>query len=159
MTNQLFVKMVLDTWNSKIKEADALLDKLTDEQLQNEVAPNRNRGIYLVGHLVAVHDRMLPLLNLSEELYPQLAESFITKADKSEPLKISTQELRQHWKTINSTLATHFSGFSADEWFLKHNSISAEDFLKEPHRNRLSIIISRTNHLSYHTGQLAFLKN
>ena len=150
--------MVLDTWNSKIKEADALLDNLTDEQLQNEVSPGRNRGVYLLGHLTSVHSRMLPLLNLGEEMYPQLADSFITNADKTKPLTITASELRQQWKNINSTLATHFSKISADEWFQKHNSISAEDFQKEPHRNRLNIVINRTNHLSYHTGQLAFLK-
>ena len=33
-----------------------------------------------------------------------------------------------------------------------------EDFIKEPHRNKLNIILTRTTHLSYHTGQLALLK-
>jgi hypothetical protein len=158
MTNQLIIKMVLDSWNSYTRQVDNLLDKLTDEQLQNEVSPGRNRGIYLLGHLTAVHDRMLPLLNLEDQLFPELADSFISNADKTNPLTVSAGELRQYWKKVNSTLKAHFNSISPDDWFKRHNTISAEDFQKEPHRNRLSIIINRTNHLSYHTGQLAYLK-
>ena len=43
MTNQLFVKMVLDFWHLKIKELDTLLEKISDEQLQKEVDADRTR--------------------------------------------------------------------------------------------------------------------
>ena len=152
------VKMVLDAWHSKIKEANDIFEVLTDEQLLNEVAPNRNRGIYLLGHLAATHDAMLPLLGFGERFYPQLDELFIDNSDKSKPLIISAGELRAYWKNINSTLADHFSKLSPEAWFEKHNSISKEDFIKQPHRNKLNVIISRTNHLTYHNGQLIFLK-
>ena len=56
--------MALDGWNSQIKRTNQLFDSLTDEQLANEVAPNRNTGVYLLGHLAAVHDGMLALLGL-----------------------------------------------------------------------------------------------
>lgn len=158
MTNQLIIKMVLDTWHSKIKDADNLFEKLTDEQLQNEVAPGRNRGIYLLGHLTAVHDMMLPLLNMGERLYPQLDERFIKNPDKSKTEITSAKDLREYWKNINSILANHFNSLQQDEWLKKHNSVSAEDFIKEPHRNKLNVVISRTNHLSYHLGQLTLLK-
>ena len=159
MTNQTTVKMVLDAWNSKIEQADKLFDKLTDEQLQNEVAPNRNRGIYLLGHLTAVNDKLLPLLNFGEQLYPQLDEVFLHNPDKSKTQTTSATELKQHWKNINSILDTHFKSLPPDEWFKKHNSISAEDFAKEPYRNKLNVLINRTNHLAYHLGQLEFLNN
>mgnify|MGYP001593613464 CR=1 FL=1 len=150
--------MVLDAWNSKIKETDALLDKLSDEQLNNEVAPGRNRGVYLLGHLVAVHDRMLTLLGLDERSYAQLDKAYLTDADKPGTELTPAKELRQYWKNVNSVLASHFSKMQPEDWFGKHNSVSAEDFAKEPHRNKLNVLISRTNHLSYHLGQLAFLK-
>src|SRR5260370_42089121 len=108
MTNQIIIKMVLDAWYSKIKDADALFDKLTDEQLQNEVAPNRNRGIYLLGHLTAVHDMMLPLLNFGEQLYPQLHDSFIKNADKSPTQIFPAPDLRQFFKNTNSKLGNNF---------------------------------------------------
>ena len=150
--------MVLDEWHARVRNADTLFDKLTDEQLQKEVAPHRNRGIYLLGHLTAVHDRMLPVLNFGERLYPHLDPLFITNPDKSKESLIPANELRGYWKNINATLTNHFNNLKADEWFQRHNSVSAEDFIKEPHRNKLNLIISRTNHLSYHSGQLIFLK-
>ncbi|MEO6355446.1 MAG: DinB family protein, partial [Ferruginibacter sp.] len=54
----LIIKMILDSWNLQISKTGDLINSLTDEQLMQEVAPGRNRGIYLLGHLIAVHDRM-----------------------------------------------------------------------------------------------------
>ncbi len=158
MNNQLLVKMVLDSWNAKLKETEALLVALTDEQLMNEVAPGRNRGIYLLGHLAAVNDKMMPLLNMGQQMHPELNDTFLKEADKTVAEIPSVNELREHWKNINSILAELFNQQQADDWFQKHTSVSAEDFAKEPHRNKLNVIISRTNHLAYHNGQMALLK-
>src|SRR5437764_491576 len=65
---QGFVKQALDSWKGQVSGMDATLQKLSDEQLMQEVAPNRNRGIYLLGHLAAVHDMMLPLLRFEDAL-------------------------------------------------------------------------------------------
>jgi DinB superfamily len=156
--NQLIIKMVFDRWNALLKNCDTILNAITDEQLQKEIAPNKNRGIYLLGHLIAVHDDMLPLLNLGEKEYPELFEIFVKSPDKSVEIIPSAQELRALWKTQMETLAPKLEGISADEWFEKHNAVSAEDFEKEPHRNKLNIILTRTTHLSYHVGQLILLK-
>jgi hypothetical protein len=157
MSNQIMVKMVLDAWHSKIKEANDIFGNVTDEQLQNEVAPGRNTGIYLLGHLVATHDLMLPILNFGSAIYPQLKDAFHDNAD-AKIYSVAAPELRQYWQNINSMLTDHFSKLSVDAWFEKHNSVSAEAFQKELHRNKLNIVISRTNHLAYHNGQLIFLK-
>ena len=156
MTNQIMVKMVLDAWYSKIKEANDIFENLTDEQLQNEVAPRRNTGIYLLGHLTVTHDLMLPILNFGQQIYPQLTKTYNDNPDSKRYLETAS-ELRKYWTNINSILAENFAKLSAEAWFEKHNSVSAEAFEKELHRNKLNIIISRTNHLSYHNGQLIFL--
>ena len=75
--------MALDPWNTHIARADKLFNDLSDEQLKEEVAPGRNSGIYLLGHLTAVHDALFPLLGLGEKLYPQLEDIFIKNPDKS----------------------------------------------------------------------------
>lgn len=157
MIDQISISMVIKTWFSTVKRTDALFEKLTDEEMLNEIAPNRNRAIYLLGHLTAVHDMMLPLLDFELQLYPQLQASFIRTPDRSEEDKFSVQNLREFWKNVNAKLATHFEALQEDEWFQKHTSISDEDFNKAPHRNKLNVVINRTNHLSYHLGQLSLL--
>ncbi|MEO6000782.1 MAG: DinB family protein [Chitinophagaceae bacterium] len=156
---ELFIKMVFTNWEIQNTRVDKLLDTLTDEQLITETAPGRNSGIYIIGHLIAVNDGMLPLLGFGEKLYPELANIFLTNPDKSGLEKPSLQELKQYWKNINNTIREHSSKMPADEWFTKHTAISEEDFLKEPFRNKLNIVINRTNHQSYHLGQLVYLQN
>src|SRR5436190_17549814 len=79
----VFIKMVTDAWETQNSRFNKLLDELTPAQLMLEVAPGRNRGIYLAGHLVAVSDAMLPILGFGEKLYPQLTNLFISNPDKS----------------------------------------------------------------------------
>jgi hypothetical protein len=155
---QLIIRSVLDAWNSRIETADKLFNSLSDEQLSQEVSPGRNRGVYLLGHLTAVHDKMLPLLNFGSQVYPHLDEPFLNNADKTVSNIPSTKELRENWKTVNSKLTSHFNKLTADEWFQRHTSVSEEDFVKEPHRNRLNVVVGRTNHMQYHIGQVALLK-
>jgi hypothetical protein len=158
MTKEIFIKMTLDSWNARVHQADKLLASLSDEQLLKEIAPGKNRGVYLLGHLTAVHDSMMTLLNLGEPLYPALFKPFVESPDKTVNDIPSVAELRTYWTNVNANLSKHFIALSPDDWFKKHNSVSEEDFAKEPHRNRLNIVLTRTNHFSYHLGQLALLK-
>jgi uncharacterized damage-inducible protein DinB len=155
---ELTIMIVLDAWNGQLSTTDELLNQLTDEQLQYEVSPGRNTGIYLLGHLTAVHDALLPLLDIDEKLYPELENIFIKNPDKSGIEKPSVKDLRDYWSKVNTKLSEHFNLFTPEEWLQKHTTVSEKDFKKEPHRNRLNVLVSRTNHLSYHRGQLAFLK-
>ncbi len=157
MNNQIFVKMALDGWNAQIKATDNMLAKLSDEQLMHEVSPGRNRGIYLLGHLTAVHDLMLPLLRFEEAAYPELRATFIDSPDRAVADLPSVEELRAQWTTVNEKLSRHFATLSPDEWLTPHASVAEEDFAKEPHRNRLNVLLSRTGHLSNHRGQLILL--
>ncbi len=152
------IKIVLDSWNTELSRIDKLFNSLTDEQLQNDVSPGRNTGTYLLGHLTSVHSRMLPLLGIGAQLYPELDDVFLTSPDKSGKAKPSIPDLRACWKEVNEALAAGFGALQPGEWLHRHTSISEEDFVKEPHRNRLNVLVSRTNHLSSHYGQLLFLK-
>ena len=156
--NELAVKMVFDRWNALLKNCDAILDAIADENLQKEIAPGKNRGVYLLGHLIAVHDDMLTLLNLGEKEHADLFELFVKSPDRAVSEIPSVQELKMIWKKQVELLATKFESLSADNWFEKHTAVADEDFIKEPHRNKLNIIITRTTHLAYHVGQLVLLK-
>lgn len=157
-TTDTIVKMIFDRWNASIKNCDTLLNALSDEQLQKEIAPGKNRGIYLLGHLIAVHDDMLILLDMGEKLYPELYEPFLKLADKATTDIPTTAVLRSFWANQCEVLKQKFDGLKPEEWFAKHTAVTAEDFAKEPHRNKLNIILTRTTHLAYHTGQLMLLK-
>jgi hypothetical protein len=152
------VKMVFDRWNASIKNYDNILNAITDDQMQKEIAPGRNRGIYLLGHLIAVHDEMLILLNMGDKLYPALHEPFIKSRDKEIAQIPSVKELRDYWNKQCQVLREKFESLMPEEWFERHTAVSEEDFIKEPHRNKLNIILTRTTHLNYHTGQIVLLK-
>lgn len=156
--NQTILKMVFDRWNASIKNFDTLLNSLTDETLQKEIAPGKNRGIYLLGHLIAIHDDMLILLDMGEKLYPELNEPFLKLADKTTNQIPTVSKLRFFWDKQCEVLKEKFDSLKPAEWFEKHTAVSAEDFAKEPHRNKLNIILTRTTHLQYHIGQLQLLK-
>lgn len=157
-TNQIMIKMVLDRWYGSVTNFNKILDSLSDNQLQKEIAPGKNRGIYLLGHLIAVHDDMLILLDMGEKLHPELNEPFIKSPDKTVIAIPSAPELRSFWTKQCDVLQQKFSNLSTDDWFAKHTAVSAEEFANEPHRNKLNIIITRTSHLQYHSGQLVLLK-
>ena len=42
---------------------------------------------------------------------------------------------------------------SWSNWLQRYTAVSEEDFAKDASRNRFAILLSRTNHLSYHLGQ------
>jgi DinB superfamily len=155
---QVFIKMAMDAWQTQNSRVDKLMTTLTDDQFSSETAPGRNSGVYLFGHLAAVNDGLFPLLGLGERLYPELETVFLKNPDKSGLAKPSLAVLKDSWKKINTKLAEHFAKLQPDEWFTRHNSVSAEDFEKEPHRNKLNILVNRANHASYHLGQMAYLK-
>jgi hypothetical protein len=154
----LLVKMVLDSWNGRIKQTDRMLAELSDAQLLNHVAPNKNRGFYLLAHLTATHDKMFELLNLGEPLFPALHKPYYDGADKAITEIPVMGDLRHSWTAVNTKLATQFGDMKAGDWFHRHTAVSEADFAKEPHRNKLNIMISRSNHLSYHLGQMMLLK-
>ena len=154
----VFIKMALNAWDVYNERVDKLINTITDEQLLSETSPGRNSGIYLLGHLIAISDGLFPILGFGERLYPELDKIFLESSDKSGHSMPSINELKEYWNKVNSKLAEHISQMTADEWFTRHNNVSEADFAKEPYRNKLNIIINRTNHTSYHLGQMVYLE-
>jgi uncharacterized damage-inducible protein DinB len=154
---ELFIKMVLSNWELQISRLNSLLAKLSDAELSAQTAERRNTGVYLLGHLAAVSDGMLTFLGLGDRINPALDEAFLKNPENSDLPKPSISELKEYWNKVNAVLAERISKMSPDAWFERHTAVSEEDFAKELHRNKLNIVINRTNHLSYHLGQLAYL--
>lgn len=154
---ELFIKMVIDAWEKYVKRTDHIFNSLSDEDILKEIAPGKNRAVYLLGHLTAINDELCPLLGLGEAAYPQLRPLFLTSPDKPGTALPSIAELRQFWVASNSRLMEGFNRMEPYEWFERHSAVSEEAFAKEPHRNKLNVLISRTNHVSYHEGQLILI--
>jgi len=156
MTNEeLYLAVALNGWKGNIERADKIFSSLSDEEVLKEIAPGKNRLIYVWGHLTATHDMMLPLLGIGHRLHPEFDVVFISNPDKTQAGIPSVELVRKAWKEVNGRLFEGFASLSAADWLKKHAAVSQEDFVKEPLRNRLAILLSRTNHLAYHLGQTA----
>lgn len=157
LTNEeLFALTAVNSWKQTLDRLDKGFATLSDDDLQREVAPGKNRIYYLLGHLTAVHDRLLPMLFLGERLHPELDEDFLSHPDRSRPDRVSAADLRRAWSEVNARLTAAFEATAPADWLLRHASVSAEDFAREPHRNRLAVLLSRTTHAGFHAGQLIF---
>lgn len=154
---QILVDMALKAWNHQITRAEKFIDSQSDEDLQKEVAPGKNRLSYLVGHLAASNDSMMTLFGFGTRLYVSYDEIFLRNPDRKLP-QPSAEEIRKAWKDVHDALAKNFETLSVDKWLDKHTAMTDEDLQKEPTRNKLSVLINRTNHVSYHLGQMLLTK-
>ena len=158
-TEAMLANTALNSWKLVTGRLDAALAPLTDEQLQRQVAPGKNRLLYLVGHLTAVHDRMFATLGLGDRLHPELDEVYITNPELALPDPVSAADLKRAWSEVNSKLTAAFENLTPQQWLEKHAAVSEEDFAKDPTRNRLAVLLSRTSHVAFHTGQAALIKS
>jgi len=152
------IDSALRGWKLNIDRIDEFFHPLSEEQLQKEIAPGRNRLIYLWGHIAGFNDALFPLLGLGPKLYPDLENMFLSNPDRAVPTIYSGKELKRISTRINDALWRAYSKWSPAEWVEKHTSVSTEDFVKEPHRNRYTILLTRTMHMALHFGQVVLTK-
>lgn len=155
---EITVKMALQSWETQVSRAAKVFDSLNDEQLWQEIAPGRNRGVYLLGHLIAVNDTLFKIFGLGDRLHADWDEAFLRNPDKTGLDFPSTSILRQAWTEVHAKLSDHFQTLSAEAWFQRHQSMTDEDFAKDPARNKISVLLNRTAHTAYHLGQVALIK-
>src|SRR6202165_2048292 len=98
------VALGLKVWKTQIDRADKLFGALSSEEVLREIAPGRNRLLYLWGHLTAVHDAMLPLLGLGDSIHPELDLAFVSNPDKSQAGIPSHEQVRRAWSVVNAEL-------------------------------------------------------
>src|SRR3979411_41014 len=99
-----YVALGLKVWKAQIERADKLFGSLSSEEVQREIAPGKNRLLYLWGHLTAIHDAMLPLLGLGERLHPEFDAAFVSNPDKSQAATPSHEQVREAWNAVNRDL-------------------------------------------------------
>jgi uncharacterized damage-inducible protein DinB len=154
---QQIIAQVVNAWAAQNKRISTFFNKYDDDTYLNEVAPGRNRAVYLLGHLTAIADDMLSLLGLGDKLYPHLEEQFLRNPDRFFEETPGIEVLKESWQNVNAKLTEHFAQMNAGQWLEKHSRVTAEDFITDPTRNKLNVLLSRTTHTGYHMGQLTFL--
>jgi hypothetical protein len=154
-----FIDVALRSWKNNVDRAGTFFSALSQEELQREIAPGKNRLIYLWGHLAAVNDRMVAILGFGERLHPELDAMFVSNPDKTVDLTLSPEKLKHIWDEVNERLWTGICNLSPSEWLQKHTAVSDADFIREPHRNRFAVLLGRTAHLAYHFGQAVLAKH
>ena len=133
--------------------ASQFFSSLTPAELELEVAPARNRLIYIWGHLTAINDAIFPLFGLGPRRNPELDKIFVTEPDRAvNPIPVSLN-LKETWTQTDADLWQEFQRLSPSDWLQRHQGVSPEDFIREPHRNRYASLLGRTAHLAYHLGQ------
>src|SRR5258708_35765465 len=125
--DQILIDAAISSWQQVVTRVGSLCLSLNEEQLLVEVAPGKNRMLYLWGHLTAVHDAMFSVLRTGERLHPELDAIFITQPDRSQPLPKSA-EIAKCWEAIHTALLSKVTTLGPQEWLERHGNVSAEDF-------------------------------
>jgi hypothetical protein len=151
------ISQLLTQWNKDVAAMTGIFETQGEGNAFKEVASGRNSVVYLLGHMLAVHDRLVEALDAGERQFTQLDKTFLEDADAKRDYP-PYDALLAGWKKTSETVAAIFAKQDIAGWLSRHHYVSEADFQKEPHRNRLAILISRLAHLNTHLGQLKLLK-
>ncbi len=154
IAEQLMVQSAIGNWTRTIQRVSSTFKVLPEAKFYETVAPGRNRLIYLLGHLTASNDGMLPLLGFGPRLYPAFEETFLHRPDRSVDPLPSPAELLRCWVEVTNRLQDHFTSLTPSEWVQRHQAMTDEDYVKDPGRNRFAVLLNRTSHASFHLGQI-----
>src|SRR5712675_529444 len=131
--DDIAVKMILSGWKTGQDKIQKTLLILSDENMDTELMPGRNKVSWIIGHLAAVHDSLLTILDLGEKINGNYYEFFIHDDSLTKAPGIS--QIREYWNETSERLNNAMAKLSVQDWFGRHTLVSAEDFAKEPHRN------------------------
>ena len=156
--SEQLIYQALVFWKMQNQRVTEYFSKHEDAFYLQPIVPGKNRPVYLLGHLIAVNDGLLPLFGLGEQFFPEYRTLFLSEADNTDVNYPSVADLKQNWEKVNGVLEGHFDKMTVQDWLSPHNSVSAEDFEKDKLRNKFNVLLNRTNHQAYHVGQLRLLK-
>lgn len=148
------IKQILISRETENGQMTRFFEKYPDDLIRQPIVKGRNSPYYLLGHLTATSDALVPHLRLGDLLFPDL-EQFLKLPEQLVNKDIDRISLLNCWQEVNDRALSILRDLNTSEWLERHALVSPEDFQKEPRRNRLNILISRLGHQRYHAGQLA----
>ena len=151
---ELMIQSVLRNWETTIMRLSTLFDGLSEAEFYQEIAPGRNRIIYVLGDQTALNDRVRQNHGFGTRDHPELDDVFIKNPDRVLEVNPSVADLKSFWEEVNRRLDNGMRSLIPEQWVARHRSVSDEDFAKDPTWSRLNVVLNRTNHAAYHLGQL-----
>jgi uncharacterized damage-inducible protein DinB len=142
-------------WDTYNRRTQKVLETIKDENFHKPIVNGGNSPSWLLGHLADTEDALLELFGISKRLYPELNKIYHHEKGSNQTGHLTKEELTIRWKAISEALDKAFKSWSEAEWMGRHTAVSEEDFKKEPHRNKLNVMLSRVEHKASHLGQIA----
>ena len=142
-------------WNTYNKQMQKAFDTISDENFNKPIVENGNSPSWLLGHLVDTDDKLIELFGIGDRLHPELKAIYHHERGTNQSGHLTKSELLSKWKTISAELDKAFKSWSESDWMGRHTAVSEDDFKKEPHRNKLNVMLSRVEHKASHLGQVA----
>ena len=149
------IEICLLQWTAYNTRMQKMMDALGDEKFSAPVSPNGNSPSWLFGHLADTDDKLLELFGIKTRLFPELEKIYHHERGANQTGHLSKAELTTKWKAITAELDKTFKSWSDGDWMSRHTAVSEEEFKKEPHRNKLNVMLSRVSHKASHLGQVA----
>lgn len=146
-----------EQWKIYTNWINGHLSKLSDEQLKHTIAPGKNHGVWLLGHLIESEDDLCKYLGKGPMLFPQYEALFgqgstLRSVEEYPPIS----QLRSEWQQILERNDTLLSQIKDEEWNEPHALLTPEqpdDFFRTKGR----CISIWQLHQMYHCGQLTVL--
>ena len=145
-------------WTQYNKRMEKVITSTPDNLFNQPIIPGGNSPSWILGHLVDTDDALIELLGIGTRLHPELGKIYHHVRGNNQDNHLSKEELLKSWKEILEKLDSAFASWDEKEWMSKHTAVSAEDFAKEPQRNKLNVMLTRVTHKASHLGQIAMFK-
>jgi len=131
-----------------------ILQSLSKEDFESEIAPGKNHGVWIFGHLIACEDDFVLFIGKGKIEYPEYQTMF---AEGSKLLPVenypSVSELKEKWNKLVSRNKKIYDELNDDELNEPQAQIEVNDFWK----TKEDIAVHWQHHVMYHAGQLALL--
>ncbi len=143
-------------YKAMINWINSYLDSLSDDDLKMELAPGKNHGVWILGHLIASDDDFSGFMGKGDFLFPEY-QSMFAQGAKLQPVENypPIQTLRKQWKDIVTKNQKIYDDLTDADLNELHANI--KDPEKDFFKTKNMIIIYWQLHQMYHLGQLSLL--
>ncbi len=142
-------------WDAYNKRMEKMIESTSSDNFSKAIVPGGNSPSWLFGHLADTDDKLLELFGIRQRMYPELSTIYHHERGANQEGHLSKDELLKKWKAISAELDRAFKAMNESDWHARHVAVTEEDFKKEPHRNKLNVMLSRVTHKASHLGQIA----